>query len=337
MKICIFGGSGFIGTNIALAAAKRKHKVIIIDSLARIGSEENLYLANATYIRGDIRNQEDFERLPKDIDAIINLAANSGVPWSFTYPLYDFKINALGALHVLEYSRNNGKIPVIFASTNKIYSDELNEIAIKKKPTRYEWSDKKYIGIPESFPMDGVGSYSHSPYGASKCAADLYHQEYYHAYKIPTVINRMSCIYGYYQKGVADQGWIDHFIKTIILGDGKIDIFGDGKQVRDMLWAEDVAKLYLDELEQIDSIKGQVFNVGGGMQNTLSLLESIKIIERLTGKKAKVSFKPWRPADQRIYISDIRKVKKLLDWRPKVSPKEGIKRLIKRLNEQSIR
>jgi len=336
MKICIFGGSGFIGTNVALEATKRKHQVIIMDSLARIGSEENLYIANATYIRGDIRNQEDFERLPKNIDAIINLAANSGVPWSFSYPLYDFKINALGALHVLEYARNNGKIPIIFASTNKIYSDKLNEIAIKEKSTRYIWTDKKYVGVQESFPMDGVGIYSHSPYGASKCAADLYHQEYYHAYHIPTVINRMSCIFGYYQKGVADQGWIDHFIKTITLGDGKIDIFGNGKQVRDMLWAEDVAKLYLDELEQIDSIKGQVFNIGGGTQNTLSLLEAIRIIERYTGKKAKVSFKDWRPADQKIYISDIQKVNKFLHWKPTVSPEEGIKRMIKRLNEHSV-
>lgn len=336
MKICIFGGAGFIGTNVSLEAVKRGHKVVIFDSLIREKTEENLGIVEATLIRGDVRNPEDFERLPNNIDAIVNLAANPGIPWSIAWPLYDFKINALGALHVLEYARHHGKIPVIFASTNKIYSDKLNEIPMREQATRYVWKNKSYIGVPESFPVDGVGEYAHSPYGVSKCSADLYHQEYYHMYNLPTVINRMSCIYGYYQKGVADQGWIDHFIRMIALKDGKLDIFGDGKQVRDMLWGEDVAKLYLDELEQIEKVQGQVFNVGGGMQNTLSLLEAIKIIERNTEKKAKISFKDWRPADQRIYISDIRKVKKFLDWKPTVSPEEGIKRMIKKLNDQSI-
>lgn len=336
MKICIFGGAGFIGINTALEALKRGHKVIIFDSLIRKGVEENMYLADATYIRGDVRNQEDFEKLPTHIDAIINLAANPGVPWSLAFPLYDFKVNALGALHVLEYARKNGNIPVIFASTNKIYSDELNTIPLKETPTRYIWTSPTYAkGVPETFPMDAVGHYSHSPYGVSKASADLYHQEYFHAYNLPTVINRMSCIYGYYQKGVADQGWVDHFIKTIAQGDRKIDIFGNGKQVRDLLWAEDLAALYLDQIEHIDSLQGQVFNVGGGIRNTLSLLEAITIIEDFTGKKAKVSFKEWRHADQRIYVSDIRKIQKALGWKPNVSPQEGIKKMIERLSQHT--
>lgn len=324
MKILIFGGSGFIGTNIALEAIKQGHSVVIFDSLIRKDSEENLYKADAQYIRGDIRNLEDFERIPK-VDAIINLAANPGITWSIENPLYDFKVNALGALHILEYSRTHGKIPVIFASTNKIYSEEINELDLFEKDTRYEWFDNDYKGIPEDFPMDSRGKYPHSPYGCSKASADLYHQEYYHIYGVPTVINRMSCIYGFYQKGVSEQGWIDHFVKVIEKGDGKLDIYGDGKQVRDMLFGTDVAKLYLKELDQIDITKGQVFNVGGGIENTISLNESISYIEEITGKKATLTHHDWRPADQKIYISDITKVEKVLGWKPTISPQEGIK------------
>jgi CDP-paratose 2-epimerase len=329
MKILIAGGAGFIGTNVAKEAVKRGHDVVIFDSLIRKGSEENIGLVTAEFIRGDVRNVEDFDRLPK-IDAIINFAANPGIPWSIDYPMYDFKTNAMGALNLLEYSRKNGKIPVIFASTNKVYSEEINEMPIEKKETRFEWVDRKYKGIPEDFPMDSRGKYPHSPYGVSKASADLYHQEYFHIYDIPTVINRMSCIYGYYQKGVADQGWIDHFIRQIAFGNRELEIYGEGYQVRDMLWGEDVARLYLDELENIDEVRGQVFNVGGGIYNTLSLIEAIDYIEKLTGHEAKLSYFDERPADQRIYISDISKVKKMLDWTPLITPKMGIEKMLKK-------
>lgn len=335
MKIIIYGGAGFIGTNVALEARKRGHTVYVFDSFIRNLTEENISpLKNqgVTIIRGDVRSKADIERLtPTDVEGIINFSANPGIPWSIESPLYDFETNALGALHILEYSRTHGKIPVILASTNKIYSEEINELPIEKVGTRYEWVDKDYKGIPESFPMDSYGRYPHSPYGVSKASADLYHQEYFHIYQVPTVINRMSCIYGYYQKGVADQGWIDHFIKTIAVGDGWLDIYGEGYQVRDMLFGSDVARLYIDQLEQIEKTKGQVFNVGGGKENTLSLLEAIAYIEDKTGKKAHLMFHDERLADQRIYISDTTKVTEFMDWKPTITPYEGIDLMLAKL------
>lgn len=329
MKILVTGGAGFIGTNIALEARARGHEVVIFDSFIRKDTEDNIpVLKECQIIRGDIRNWEDFQDLP-EVDGIINMAANPGIPQSLKNPLYDFKVNALGALHVLEYARHNGKIPVIFASTNKVYSEEINEENIVELETRFEWLYTK--GIDEHFPMDGVGEFPHSPYGVSKAAADLYHQEYFHVFGVPTVVNRMSCIYGYYQKGVADQGWISHFVKTIVNGDGKLEFYGNGKQVRDMLWGGDVARLYVDELERIDEVKGKVFNVGGGKANTLSLIEAVRIIEKLSGKKAEIKYSDWRPADQRIYISNIAKVREYLGWGPTISPEEGIQRMINEL------
>jgi CDP-paratose 2-epimerase len=340
-KIAVFGGCGFVGTNICLLARKRGWEVIAFDNLIRKDTEENiphLTKSGVNLIRGDIRNYVDFDRLPKDLDGIFNLAANPGIPWSLEYPAYDFQTNAMGALNVLEYSRNNGNIPVIFASTNKVYSEEINEYPLIEGEERYDLkAEPSYKtkgisseGIAETFPMDSVGRYPHSPYGVSKSAADLLHQEYFHAFKVPTVINRMSCIYGEYQKGVADQGWASHFVRTLVQGDGKVDIFGDGKQVRDMLWGGDVAELYLKELEQIREVAGEVFNVGGGVKNTLSLIEALSLIEGIYGKQFETKFHDWRHADQKVYISDITKVtsNKALNWSPKITPKEGFIKLI---------
>lgn len=352
MVILITGGSGFIGTNIALLARKKGYSVIVMDSFVRPKSEENIPVlkeAGVNILRGDVRLMQDFQRSPVP-DAIIHLAANPGIPWSIQWPAYDFEVNAKGTINVLEYARVMGeqlkkKIPVIFASTNKVYSDLINVIPIKENDTRYYWDELVQLGavgeheawdfgftamgINEKFPIDGFGKHGHSPYGASKLSADIYCQEYFLKYGVPTVVNRMSCIYGYYQKGVSDQGWIDHFIRQAVFEKKpKLTIFGNGKQVRDMLWGEDVADLYLREIENIDKVKGSVFNVGGGTGNTLSLIESIKIIEEITKKKFKLDFQDWRHADQRIYVSDIEKVNKLLGWAPTVKPLTGISLMI---------
>lgn len=360
MTILITGGCGFIGTNIALLARERDYKVIAFDSLIRPGTESNipvLKAAGVEVVRGDVRNPEDFERVGK-VDAIIHLAGNPGIPWSINWPLYDFNVNTVGTLNVLEYSRYHGKIPVIFASTNKTYSDIINEVPLTEKGTRYVWNGSKFTmnttfpyhnphsplillkegfsatwGLNEYFPTEGFGLYPHSPYGKSKLAADHYMQEYYHTYQIPTVVNRMSCIYGYYQQGVEDQGWIDWFVRSLVKGDGKINIYGDGKQVRDMLWGEDVAELYLTELEQIEKTQGQIFNIGGSASNTCSLNEAIKMIEDETGNKATITYADWRHADQRIYISDTRKITHLTGWEQKVTPEEGIKKMIQAYKE----
>ncbi len=328
-RIVIFGGAGFIGTNVALKALEKGYEVVIFDSLIRSGTEENYEILKdkTTFIRGDVRNPEDFWRIGK-VDAAINFAANPGIPWSIENPMFDFQTNAYGALNVLEFSRNNGQFPVILASTNKVYSEEVNEIPLHEKSTRYGWSGENVYGIKETFPLDAQGRYAHSPYGCSKIAADMYTQEYYHLYGIPTVINRMSCIYGLHQKGVADQGWVDHFVRKILLGDGKIDIFGDGKQVRDMLFGEDVAELYLKELEMIDQVKGQVFNVGGSVHFNISLIESLELIKKLTGKDFTITYHPWRHADQKVYLSDTRKVEKVMGWKPTTDIETGIKKMI---------
>lgn len=346
MTILITGICGFIGTNIALAARKKNYKVIGIDSLVRKKTEENIPIlerVGVTIIRGDIRNKEDFTRLPNAIDSIIHLAANSGVPWSLEDPVYDFETNARGTLNVLEFAKERGKIPLIFASTNRVYSDLVNEIPLKQNATRYTFDKEEkswltgssYMGISEQFSIDGFGKYLHSPYGVSKLAGDLYCQEYCNIYGIPTVINRMSCVYGYYQKGVSDQGWVDHFMRTIGFGDRKVTVFGNGKQVRDMIWGEDIAQLYLKELEHIKKVKGEVFNIGGGIKNTLSILEAIQIIEEISEKKAIITYKPWRHADQKLYISDIQKVKDKIGWEPTISPKQGLTLMYKKFQKNS--
>lgn len=306
MKILISGGCGFIGTNIALEAKSRGHEVVCYDNLSRKGSNNNmdfLVKQGVICIVGDILNIQG----DNQYDGIIHLAANAGVPWSIDNPVGDFEQNAVGTLNLLEYARER-KTPFIFASTNKVY------------PNR-----PMLAPVNEDFPIDAGSEYHHSPYGVSKLAADQYCLEYYQTYGVPTVVNRMSCIYGLYQNGVSEQGWIDHFIRTIGFGDGKIDIFGNGLQVRDMLWGGDVAKLYLDQLENIDKVKGQVFNVGGGDENKVNLLEAIELIELYSGNKADITFKDWRQADQKYYVSDISKVTSMLNWKPTVSPREGIR------------
>lgn len=342
--LVITGGCGFIGTNIALHARKEGYKVTCFDSLIRPLSEENLPVlkkAGVDIVRGDVRNLHDLERLPKSISGLIHLGANPGIPWSINWPIYDFATNALGTLNVLEFSRLNGKFPVIFASTNKVYSEEINLVPVKPKGKRYVWSftkaNKKRIrpailaginklGINEDFPMDSSGRYPHSPYGVSKATADLYCQEYYHIYDIPTVVNRMSCIYGLYQKGVEDQGWVDWFVRAKV-NNQPLNIYGDGKQVRDALFGSDVAQLYLKEFESMEKVKGQVFNVGGGIKNTISLLEAIEHLNKKGGNPLKLVFNPWRAADQKIYISDISKVQKMLGWSPKVEVLAGIDKI----------
>lgn len=327
-NILVAGGAGFIGTNIAEVARRRGHGVTVFDNFVRPGVEENApYLEKfgARIVRGDVRSVEDLGRLPK-VDAIINLAANPGIIWSMKWPLYDFNVNALGALNLLELARNRGGLPVIVASTNKVYSEEVNEIPLVERKTRYVWKDKNFKGIDEKFPMDSAGKYPHSPYGCSKATADLYHQEYFHIYGVPTVVNRMSCIYGLYQKGVEDQGWLWWFVEAK-RKNKPLNIYGDGKQVRDALFGTDLAELYLEELENIKEHQGQVYNVGGGMRYTVSLLEVIDYLNQKGGKNLKLKFYPWRAADHRIYISDITKVTSHSNWKPTTTVWEGIDKM----------
>lgn len=342
MKILVTGGIGHIGTNISIEAISQGHKVLVMDNLQRLGVMHNLnYLVNNfpkdkfEFIWGDIREAKSFDQLPK-VDAIIHLAANPGIPISIKDPIFDFETNARGTLNTLEFSRKLGGVPFVYASTNKTFSDIINTLPTIEGKTRYTWgsitqkkldpqivegldtASQKIIAINENFPISGFGKFGHSPYGVSKLTGELYAQEYHYQYKIPIVINKMSCIFGLFQKGTRDQGWISHFVSTIGFGSRKIDIFGNGKQVRDLLDARDVAKLYLMQLEKINKCNGEIFTVGGGPENSLSLLEVIKKIETVTKKKTSLRFHKKRSADHDIYISSIKKVKKLLGFEPTI-------------------
>ena len=294
MKILITGGVGHIGTNMCLEAMRRGHQVIVMDNLHREEVVDNLrYLKRQTegngyfeFIWGDVRNQTDFDRIPK-IDAIIHLAANPGVPWSIKWPIYDFETNARGTLNTLEFARKQGNIPFIYASTNKTFSDIINKIPIQELEKRFTWTDlpnENYLwpgldinsdeipmSINELFPVTGFGQYGHSMYGISKLVGDLYCQEYHVQYGLPMVINKMSCIYGLFQKGCPDQGWISAFILAV-MKNKPITFYGNGKQVRDVLDARDLAKLYIDELENIDKCNSEIFTIGGGPEKAISLI-----------------------------------------------------------------
>ncbi|MEK9207302.1 MAG: NAD-dependent epimerase/dehydratase family protein [Patescibacteria group bacterium] len=333
MKIVVTGGAGFIGTNTCLEARSRGHEVIAFDNFVRPLTEENISVLmemEIKIIRGDVRNETDFDKLPWIPDGIIHLAGQCGIPYAQISPRYDFEVNALGTINVLEYSRLHGKIPIAFASSNKAYTNLTNEYPIREEKTRYVWTEDRK-SLSENVPLDAFGKYARSLYGTSKVSGDLYMQEYYQAFDVPTVVNRMSCIYGYYQKGIEDQGWADWMARQIITGDRKINIFGTGKQVRDMLWGADCADLYVDEIENIDRVVGKVYNIGGGINNTMSLLEAIKYIEDESGNKAELTFLPKRHGDQDIWISDISKIKEDLGWEPQVSPQQGLKLMIERM------
>lgn len=316
--VLITGGAGFIGTNTADYFFKQGWKVVIFDNLSRTGVENNLNPKH-TLIRGDVRCQEDFKKIKYPIDAIINLAANPGIPWSIENPIYDAQINLMGCLNVLEFARRE-RIPVIQASTNKVYSDKINLLPIKELSTRYTFAQGS--GIGETFPMDGQGQ-PHSPYGCSKASADLYCQEYNTTFDLPTVVCRMSCIYGPYQMGVEEQGWVLWFMLAKKKG-LPINIYGNGKQVRDLLYAEDLAKLYWELVTNIKTHRGQVYNIGGGVDNTISLIELIDWLNNKGGKELEIIEKDWRIADHKVYVSDISKISPY--WKPEIDVDEGLDR-----------
>lgn len=326
MKVLITGGAGFIGCNVARYFFDKgsflDKEIVILDNLIREGAQNNLaFIKEAEFIRGDVRNNLNLMRLG-EINAIIHCAANPGIPKSINNPVFDFKNNALGTLNVLEFARKND-CPVIYCSTNKVYPEDLiNSIPLYEPlyGKRYEWEQK---GFPKT---NLVGGRPHSPYGVSKLCGDLYCQEYHAVYGLPTVVNRMSCVYGTHQYGTEEQGWVAHFVFSA-LTNKELNIFGNGKQVRDMLWIEDLTKLFLLELKEIDKFKGTVWNVGGGHKNTMSLLECIEYLEKRLKIKFKLNFDNWRPADHKVYISNIGDLEKY--WTPTVSPKEGIDKLMK--------
>ncbi len=326
MKYLIIGGSGFIGCNLSFDLLKKGNEVIVIDNFSRRGSVINSnFLKNSfpniKIIKADITiDQKILEKEIKKADVVFHLAAQVAVTTSVINPREDFKINALGTLNVLEAARRSPKNPIlIFSSTNKVYG-EMSEQKIVKKEKRYKYKNLP-LGVGEDQNLD-----FHSPYGCSKGSADQYVRDYARIYNLPTVVFRQSCIYGPHQFGMEDQGWIAWFVISSILGK-PITIYGDGRQVRDILYVNDLVNAYELAVKNIKKTAGKVYNIGGGPDNTLSLLELIDYLEKLLGKKIKFSFSGWRQGDQLVYVSDIRKAKKDFGWKPETGVKDGVSEL----------
>lgn len=327
-KTLITGGAGFIGSNYANRCLARAEKVVIFDNLSRQGAQLNLDWLRSNHgkdsfelIVGDVRNAAEIEKAAADADRIVHLAAQVAVTTSVTDPANDFSINAQGTFNTLEAARKSGKNPVfIYSSTNKVYGG-MEDVKVVESTTRYDYADLPE-GASESQPLD-----FHSPYGCSKGCGDQYVRDYHRIYGLPTVVFRQSCIYGLRQFGVEDQGWVAWFVIAAITG-SPITIYGDGKQVRDILFVEDLMDAYDAAIARPEIAGGQIFNVGGGRKNTISIwLEFAPILEKLLGKEIPVSWSDWRPGDQPVYISDIRKAKQILGWEPKMDAASGIEKL----------
>lgn len=327
MKYLITGGCGFIGVNFAVNLLKRGDEVVLADNLSRKGTVSNLqYLLEkskkVTFEHVDIRS--DFEKLKllvEDCDVVFHLAGQVAVTTSVKNPKEDFEINALGTFNLLEAVRLSNKKPtVLYASTNKVYGG-MEDIVIEDTGTRYSYKDLQN-GISENRLLD-----FHSPYGCSKGAADQYVRDYARIYDLNSAVMRQSCIYGPRQFGIEDQGWVAWFTIAHLLKK-PITIFGDGKQVRDVLYVDDLFEAWDVVSKSIKKTSGQAFNVGGGPKFTLSLLEFIDLLGETTGRKVKYTFSDWRPGDQPVYVSDISKIAKTTDWKPKTTVKDGIKKMV---------
>jgi CDP-paratose 2-epimerase len=333
MKILITGGAGFIGVNSANYFAKTGHQVVIFDNLSRKGSRKNLDWikkeCDVEFFRGDLRKFVDlvdvFNHNGK-FDLILHLAAQVAVTTSVTDPYDDFEINALGTFNLLEATRRySPKAAFIYSSTNKVYG-EMEELNIVEQNGRYAYGDLSK-GVDENQNLD-----FHSPYGCSKGAADQYCRDYYRIYGLKTIVLRQSCIYGYRQFGIEDQGWVAWFCIATALGK-PIRIFGDGKQIRDVLFIDDLIKAFELAYKHRNKACGQVFNIGGGPKNTLSLHELIGYLEEFKKEKIILSYDSWRPGDQKVFVGNITKAKKELGWEPTINPVKGVKKLYKWVTE----
>jgi CDP-paratose 2-epimerase len=326
--VLVTGGAGFIGSNLVHNLLSDGSRVTVFDSLARRGTEHNLAWLRGRhpphlwrFIQGDVRDFNAVREAATDADVIYHLAGQVAVTSSVADPRTDYEVNALGTLNVLEAARLSGRRPpLVFTSTNKVYGG-MEDVAVVERTTRYEYRDFLH-GIPESQPLD-----FHSPYGCSKGAADQYVHDYARIYRLPTVVFRMSCIYGPRQFGNEDQGWIAHFLIAALTG-RPITIYGDGKQVRDVLYVEDLVRAFRLAVERIEDVAGQVFNIGGGPANTMAVWQEFhEHLADLKGEKVPVRYDAWRPGDQPCYVSDIRKARRLLGWEPETDRGTGIRRL----------
>lgn len=328
-RTLITGGAGFIGVNYASRLIARGSEVIIYDNLSRKGTPRNVAWLRDSYgedsfelIEADILDARRLAEAVRDVDLVIHLAAQVAVTTSVVDPRSDFEINALGTFNVLEAARESDRKPLlIYASTNKVYGD-LENIRVAEGEDGYYFPDHPE-GIPETQLLD-----FHSPYGCSKGTGDQYVRDYHRIYGVPTVVFRQSCIYGPHQFGIEDQGWVAWFVIAAVTGK-PITIYGDGKQVRDVLYVDDLLDAYDMASANIDKTVGQIYNIGGGVDNQLSIWKEFgPLLEKELGREIPVSREGWRPGDQRVFIADISKAYRDFGWKPKIGVEEGIHSLI---------
>jgi CDP-paratose 2-epimerase len=330
----ITGGAGFIGSNYVHRLVQRGEKVTIYDNFSRGGAQRNLeWLSNSfgqgafDVIVGDVRDATRIAEASRQADVIVHLAGQVAVTTSVVDPRDDFESNAIGTFNTLEAARLSGRNPIfLYSSTNKVYGG-MEDVELLEETTRWRYKDLVH-GCPETQPLD-----FHSPYGCSKGTGDQYVRDYARIYGLPTVVLRQSCIYGPRQFGIEDQGWVAWFIIAAVTG-RPITIYGDGKQVRDILNVEDLLNAYDAAIEKIDIASGEVYNMGGGPENVMSIwAEFGPILERLLGDTIEVARGDWRPGDQKVFYADIRKAEHELGWKPKIGVEEGIHRLFEWVKE----
>jgi len=330
----ITGGAGFIGSNYAHRLLERGEKVTIYDNLSRAGAQRNLAWLQQEFgenafqlIVGDVRAAALLADAARAAEVVVHLAGQVAVTTSVTDPRLDFEVNALGTFNVLEAARLSGRDPIVlYSSTNKVYGG-MEEVEVVEQGTRWYYKDLPF-GAAETQPLD-----FHSPYGCSKGAGDQYMRDYHRIYGLRSVVFRQSCIYGPRQFGVEDQGWLAWLTIAAVTG-RPIVIYGDGKQVRDVLHVDDLLDVYDLAIEKIEIAAGQVYNIGGGAGNVLSVwAEFGPILEQLAGRKIPVGAGDWRPGDQRVFVADIRKAALELGWSPKISMEAGVEKLFAWVNE----
>jgi len=334
MKYLITGGCGFLGSNLALEVLSKDEELYIFDNLYRGSSYKNLewlkHKGKFKFIHADIRNLNDVENAIKSIkpDVIFHLAGQVAMTTSLENPRMDFEVNTVGSLNILESVREYSPDSIIiYSSTNKVYGD-LNYLKYQENETRYIAVDYPN-GFDENLKLD-----FHSPYGCSKGAADQYMLDYARIFGLKTVVFRHSSMYGGRQFATYDQGWIGWFCqKAIEVKRGilkkPIIISGNGKQVRDILYVTDIVDLYFKTIGKIEKIKGQAFNIGGGIENSLSLIELFDILEKELDIKVNYKKLPCRKSDQKIFVSNNSKANEKIRWRPEVDKKEGIRNMLK--------
>lgn len=335
-NIVVTGGAGFIGSNLARSLLADGYAVTILDNLSRVGVDANVawlrrdFGTRVTFHQADVLDADPLRRVIASAEAVFHFAAQTAVTTSLLDPIADFDVNARGTLNVLESVRKAGRqIPVIFSSTNKVYGG-LDDIRMIQAADGYapESPDLHRFGISEQRPLDFC-----TPYGCSKGVADQYVLDYAKSFGLPAAVLRMSCIYGPRQFGTEDQGWVAHFLIAALKGDA-VTVYGNGEQVRDILFIDDAVAAYRALLADIQALSGRAFNLGGGRQNAVSVNTVLAEIEHLTGRPLARRFDAWRTGDQLYFVADTRALSAAVGWRAKTGWRDGLQRLAEWLTSE---